>query len=129
MLVAIAAAGAMAAGAPTGWHCRNELEIWCTDEGCRQAPPGESTPLDIWAGRGTYSVCAYTGCWEGKARPKRIGERLLWTGKNVAFSTSPDKDEMATDVTLLIFESDGVGFVRAGGLATPLLCERAEKPF
>jgi hypothetical protein len=35
---------------------------------------------------------------------------------------------MRSDVTLLIFQSDGVGFVRAGGLATPLLCERAEKP-
>lgn len=122
---ALAAASVVAA---QSWHCRNQFEIWCSETGCRQAPAGEMTPLDIWAGRKDLSVCAYTGCWAGKGGPKRIGGRLLWIGKALPFSTQPDESEMRTDVTLMIFESDGVGFVRAGGLATPLLCERAEKP-
>ncbi|NWG71131.1 MAG: hypothetical protein HXY23_05905 [Parvularculaceae bacterium] len=130
MILALLAAASAAAASPSGWHCRNQVEIWCDgSKGCRTAPAGQSTPLDIWADRSSYSVCAYTGCWQGKARVRRIGERHLWAGKNAPFSTAPDKEEMRSDVTLLIFESDGVGFVRAGGLATPLLCERADRPF
>ena len=128
MLIAAMAAAALAATAPTSWHCRNQYEVWCSATGCRLAPEGEFTPLDIWADRRGFSLCAYTGCWEGKGRARRIGGRLLWTGSDLPFSTQPDKPELRTDLTLLIFEEDGVGFVRGAGLATPLLCERAEKP-
>jgi hypothetical protein len=124
-LVAIAAVAFSFAGADDVWRCRNQYEVWCAETGCRLAPKEETTPLDISADRQGFSVCAYSGCWEGKARPKGKAGRQLWTAENVSFSTS--KEGMKTDVTLLIFEADGVGFVRAGGLATPLLCERRAK--
>ena len=113
---------------PEAWHCRNQLEVWCTADGCAATPPGESTPMDIHADlTGELSVCAYTGCWETEPAPEntpvRANGRILWTGDDLAFSTRPD-GAMSADLTLLIVEKDGVGFVRVGGLATPLLCER-----
>lgn len=113
-----------------GWNCRNQLEVWCAADGCAAAPPNEFTPMDINASaghmgrKGRLEVCAYSGCWTARATAVRASGRLLWAADAAPFSTRPD-DAMTADVTLLIVEKDGVGFVRVGGLATPLLCVRA----
>jgi len=73
---------------------------------------------------GRFSVCAYSGCWEGKARVHRQDGRLLLTAEGVPFSSGDG--QTATDITLLIIPGDDTGFVRAGGLATPLTCRRGE---
>lgn len=107
------------------WTCANQMEVWCSADGCDAAEPGAFTPMSIAASaRGGFSVCAYTGCWEGAGAPLRQQGRILWMADGAAFSTSPDGG-MKADVTLLIIEAEGVGFVRVGGFATPLLCERA----
>jgi hypothetical protein len=106
------------------WSCRNQVEVWCTADGCAAARPEEFTPMHITADAAAgFSACAYTGCWEGKGPPLSKDGRLLWTADEAAFSTRPDGG-MTADVTLLILEKDGVGFVRVAGLATPILCER-----
>ncbi len=109
---------------PDAWRCRNQVEVWCTADGCAAANPEEVTPMDISAkANGDLSVCAYTGCWTGKAKVARAEGRWLWAGDAFAFSTA--QDGASADVTLVIIARDGVGFVRAGGLATPVLCTRA----
>lgn len=120
----VVAAAAAFAGAGDVWRCRNQVEVWCTADGCAAAPPGEFTPLDIRVAtpRG-LSVCAYTGCWEGRVRARKIAGRYLWAGDGLPFSTASD-GAMTADVTVLLFVGEGVGFVRAGGLSTPLLCEK-----
>lgn len=106
------------------WRCRNPIEVWCAADGCAAAREGEFTPLDIHASvKGELSVCAYTGCWETASAPVRKDGRILWAVDDVAFSSSPD-GAMTADITLLIVEKDSVGFIRAGGLASPLLCVR-----
>ncbi len=109
---------------PDAWACRNQIEIWCTADGCAAAAEDETTPLDVWASRdGRFSVCAYSGCWEGETAMMEANGRLLWAADNVAFLSG--RGGAIVDVTLLIIEKEGVGFVRAGGFATPLLCARA----
>jgi hypothetical protein len=109
---------------PDAWRCRNQVEVWCAADGCAAANPDDFTPMDISAdASGALSVCAYTGCWSGKAKVARAEGRWLWAGDGFAFSTSQDGE--TADVTLMIVARDGVGFVRAGGLATPVLCTRA----
>ncbi len=108
------------------WNCRNQIEVWCAADGCASTPPDEFTPMDIWASAdGDLSVCAYSGCWEGKAAMTSSGGRLLWSADALPFVSAIDG--AAGDVTLLVLARDGVGFVRAGGLATPVLCVRAIK--
>ncbi|MFZ5619292.1 MAG: hypothetical protein ACOZAA_18410 [Pseudomonadota bacterium] len=109
---------------PESWNCRNQVEVWCAADGCAATPPGESTPMDIWASiDGTISVCAYSGCWEGKVATSSSAGRLLWAGDGLPFVSAVKG--AGGDVTLLILAADGVGFIRAGGIATPLLCARA----
>lgn len=111
---------------PESWNCRNQIEVWCAADGCAATPPGESTPMDIWArADGDLSVCAYSGCWEGKATVSAVAGRLVWIGDNLPFVSAIEG--AAGDVTLLVMAKDGVGFVRAGGIATPVLCHRALK--
>ncbi|GJL91906.1 hypothetical protein [Hyphococcus sp.] len=108
---------------PDIWDCSNDVEVWCSVDGCAANAEGESTPMAISARRsGEFSVCAYTGCWEGKADVADIAGRLVWASDGAAFSTNPD--DFFADITLLIVEKEGVGFVRAGGIASPLLCAR-----
>ncbi|MDZ7628577.1 MAG: hypothetical protein U5J99_09290 [Parvularculaceae bacterium] len=124
----LALLGATREGMPADvWSCRNQVEVWCTADGCAATNPDEFTPMDISAdANGDLSVCAYTGCWSGKAKVARAEDRWLWAGDGLPFSTSGDRAK--ADVTLLIAAKDGVGFVRAGGLATPVLCTRASRP-
>lgn len=111
---------------PERWNCRNQIEVWCAADGCAATPPDEFTPMDIWASvDGDVSVCAYSGCWEGRAALSADGGRLVWSGDALPFRSAVEG--AAGDVTLLILAADGVGFVRAGGIATPVLCTRAMK--
>ncbi|WP_425408027.1 hypothetical protein [Hyphococcus sp.] len=108
---------------PDIWACKNEVEIWCSTEGCSAKPTDEMTPMSVTAARnGAFSVCAYTGCWEGEAEVKEASGRLLWVANDVPFSTRPDG--FRADVSLLIIENDIAGFIRVGSIATPLLCVR-----
>jgi len=108
------------------WTCSNDVEIWCGEGACKARPEGETTPMAVTASvDGAFSVCAYSGCWEGEAKVTDAGDTRIWSAKAVPFSTNPAGD-FKTDVTLLIIPADGVGFVRAGGIATPLICAPAE---
>lgn len=112
---------------PAEFACRNQIEVWCEEGQCAARPAGEMTPMDIRASlKGDIAVCAYSGCWTGKARVSMADGRILWTAERLPFSTS-DAPESAAGVTLLIVPSDGVGFVRAAGFATPLSCVAAEQ--
>ncbi len=109
---------------PDRWACSNDIEVWCAADGCAARPEGETTPMAISARRdGAFAVCAYSGCWEGKAAVVDIGGRLVWAADDVPFSSPPDGGFTA-DVSLFIIETEGVGFVRVGGIASPLLCLR-----
>ncbi len=109
---------------PHTWSCNNQIEVWCTGDSCAAMNEDETTPLDIWASRdGRFAVCAYSGCWEGETELVESRGRLLWAADNVEFLSGRGGSNV--DVTLVIIEKEGVGFVRAGGFATPLLCSRA----
>ncbi len=107
---------------PDRWVCANNIEVWCTVDSCAAKPEDETTPMAIAArADGRFSVCAYTGCWEGEAPVTNAGGRLVWAADSVPFSTN---DAATADISLMIIARDGVGFVRAGAIASPLLCRR-----
>ena len=126
MKIAIVLAALMSASKseipPDQWVCANDIEVWCTVDSCAAKPERETTPMAISArADGRFSVCAYTGCWEGETAVANVGGRLVWAADDVPFSTN----EAATaDVSLMIVARDGVGFVRVGAIASPLLCRR-----
>lgn len=107
---------------PDQWVCANDIEVWCTVDSCAAKPEDETTPMAIAArADGQFSVCAYTGCWEGQTSVSNANGRLVWAADGVPFSTN----EAATaDISLMIVVRDGVGFVRVGAIASPILCRR-----
>lgn len=125
LLAAAAMVASQSSVPPDAWQCRNQVEVWCTVDSCAAKPESETTPMDIWVrGDGAFSVCAYTGCWDGMAETAVVNGRRLWAADNVAFLSA--SGGFNADVTLAIVEKDGVGFVRLGGFASPLLCIRAD---
>ena len=107
---------------PDQWVCANDIEVWCTVDSCAAKAESEKTPMAIAArADGRFTICAYTGCWEGETKMANVGGRLLWAADGVPFTTN----EAATaDISLMIVARDGVGFVRVGAIASPLLCRR-----
>ncbi len=111
---------------PDAWSCSNDIEVWCTVDSCAAKSADETTPMAIAARRtGEISVCAYTGCWEGEAEVTDNQGRISWAANGLAFSSNP-QGGFTADVSLFIIEKDGVGFVRVGGIASPVLCLRRE---
>ena len=107
------------------WVCKNDVEVWCAVDSCAAKAPDETTPMEVAMGAaGQFAVCAYTGCWEGAGSVMRDNGRLLITADETPFSSSP-QGQFTADISLLLIEKDGVGFVRVGGIASPLLCTRA----
>lgn len=131
MIDAFFLAAAMMTGpagiAPERWFCRSEVEVWCEEGRCAAKPLEETTPLSVTAsGDRSVSVCAYSGCWEAEgAMLLTANGRSLWVADRARFSSRPEGG-FETDLTVLIVEGgepgEGAGFVRAGGLATPLIC-------
>lgn len=76
---------------------------------------------------GGMRVCAYSGCWEGTGEVFRSGRFLVLVGRDLVFSTAPDSPSAREDIALTIDRRDGVGTVKAGAFAQPLLCESAPR--
>ena len=116
-------AGTTASIPPDRWRCANQVEVWCTVDSCSAKRESETTPMGVEAfADGRFSVCAYTGCWEGKATMRAADGRVFWAANDVAFSSN---DAASADVSIFIVQKEGVGFVRVGALATPMLCRSA----
>ena len=112
----------LALAAAAVWSCRNPVEIACADKTCTAAAADSFTPMDISAGiGGRLSVCAYSGCWEARAKPRRQSGRLVFIADKARFSTA-ESDDARTDLTLVIDTRDGTGFVMAAGFANPSVC-------
>lgn len=105
------------------WKCRNDLEVRCADGACEAESEGGFTPMDVHVDdSGAMSICAYSGCWAGSGEVLR-GERfLVWIGHGLRFSTSREP-ESGADILVAIDREDGVGTLKAGEFAHPLLCD------
>ena len=108
---------------PDTWRCANNLEVWCTVDSCAAKDEDEATPFDVWLrADGKFAICAYSGCWEGEGAVSDTAGRRLWVADDVAFTSGGGG--FTADVSFLMIEREGVGFVRVGGIATPMLCQR-----
>lgn len=110
--------------APAGWRCRNDLEVSCYQGSCEATAGDDFTPMSVRAyATGAMSVCAYSGCWEGTGEIFESDEFRIFAGHDLEFSTSADSPSDRADVVLAIDRSDGVGTLKVGAFAQPLLCE------
>lgn len=106
---------------PQTWECRNDLEIRCDGKNCTSVKEGEFTPMGVsFDDKGTISVCAYSGCWEGTGSVLKSDGFLYLTGKALAFSTAKDSKQ---DISITLDTSDNIALLKAGEFSQPLVCK------
>ena len=122
------AALAMAFCAPLhaeSWQCRNTVEVQCHAGECAAETDG-ITPLDVrFDADGGFSVCAYTGCWDGTGKAVRNPPHLLISAAQVDWSDPSRHAENRSDVVIAFDSADGIALVKAGVFALPMACSRS----
>ena len=123
------AALAMAFCAPLhaeSWQCRNTVEVQCHAGECAAETDG-ITPLDVrFDADGGFSVCAYTGCWDGTGKAVRNPPHLLISAAQVDWSDPSRADENRSDVVIAFDSADGIALVKAGVFALPMACSAVD---
>ncbi len=109
----------------TDWNCRNhDMEISCSSEECESSDG--FTPMDVsFNSKGSMSVCAYTGCWEGVGKVFSADNFTIIAGNNLKFSTS-SSDDMNANFLIVIDTEDKVSVIKGFGYAMPMICKIKE---
>ena len=119
VLSALAVASALPAAAATSWSCRNPIEVGCSAKTCEVA--ADFTAMDIsLAENGRVSVCAYSGCWEGKAVVTHRAGFVQFVASRLVFSSGGS----ASAMTASIDTRDRIGVIKIGGYAQPIICKQ-----
>lgn len=104
------------------WSCRNiDVEISCDGEGCDVATGDDFTPMDLTLDAdGGMSLCAYSGCWSGKAiKTSTAGNYFTFIGVDLPWSgTNPD----SADISATLNMKTMVATVLASDYAHPMTC-------
>jgi hypothetical protein len=123
LLVIFASLSANAATAPH-WECQNkDLEITCTADKCSQSEA--FTPLQLTVqpqGQQAHlQVCAYSGCWAGRAQRFANGSHLFFSGQQLAWQ---GMGQNPADFVLVLDRRDHIALLKGAGFALPLTCTR-----
>jgi hypothetical protein len=106
------------------WNCRNNIEVQCSDGECGAAEEGGFTPMSLaFSSTGSFSLCAYSGCWDGEGTVVSSEPFLVITHANAEWSDPSSNGERDADVMIAFDPKDGVAIIKAAGFATPLHCE------
>ena len=105
------------------WSCRNiTAEISCQEGICNVALDGDFTPMELTLDAdGGLSLCAYSGCWSGKAEKVStagnyfsvIGLGLPWSGT----------DGAPADISATLNMKTMVATVLTDDYAHPMTCK------
>lgn len=108
------------------WHCRNTVEVQCHAGECAAETQG-ITPLDVrFDASGGFSVCAYSGCWEGAGKAVWNPPHLLISVARVDWSDPSRREENRSDIAIAFDSTDSVALVKAGVFALPMACSAAD---
>lgn len=107
------------------WNCRNDVEVQCARGACSsEAEQGSFTPMSLaFSSSGSFSLCAYSGCWDGEGTVVLTAPFLVITHVKAEWSDPSSNGERDTDVMIAFDRQDGIAIIKAGGFATPLHCK------
>jgi hypothetical protein len=105
------------------WHCTNDVEVACVEDSCTVYDPEETSTIHVYFSvSGEFSVCAYSGCWDGKGKVATTAPFLIIWKEQADWNFSPDREKNRKDVLIAFDVSDQVALVKVGALASPFNC-------
>ncbi len=110
------------------WNCRNDIEVQCAGGDCSaETEPGNFTPMSLaFSSTGSFSLCAYSGCWDGEGTVVSTAPFLVITHARAEWSDPSSNGERDADVMIALDREDGIAVIKASGFATPLHCKAQE---
>ncbi|USD36170.1 hypothetical protein [Ferrimonas sp. SCSIO 43195] len=103
------------------WQCSNDFESRCSSQGCSVATTADFTPLSVSLDdRGALSVCAYSGCWQGRGEVLATRPYLVVVGLAIPWS-APGGDH-GSDMVLTLNPKTGVAMLQNEVFDQPLVC-------
>ena len=107
------------------WHCSNDVEVQCSERTCTANNKGDFTPMDVsFSSTGEFSVCAYSGCWEGMGQMLSTAPYLVIWKPQAHWSNPGESNENREDVIFALSLSDQIAVLKVGGFAQPLHCSK-----
>ena len=110
----------------TTWNCRNEkFESKCDNRSCSvEDEIGSFTPLDVtFSDEGEMSICAYSGCWDGKGKVLANSPYLVLLGTELSWSNSSSDDKQ--DVLIGLDIQNKIATVQVQSFVQPLVCKQS----
>jgi hypothetical protein len=104
------------------WQCRNtDMEVSCLDAKCTSNIP--FTPLDIAVSKTQImTLCAYSGCWEGRAKIVKSQHFMTIVANNLA-PQGGNSGQESRGSSLIIDLTDKIGIMKFENFAQPMACE------
>jgi hypothetical protein len=110
------------------WSCRNDVEIQCGDVSCTTTKSGEFTPMNIrFDTHGNFSVCAYTGCWDGKGRVITSSSLVVIQKERASWSVPNTTADMRENISIMFSTADRIALIKAGMFVLPMHCFKESK--
>jgi hypothetical protein len=106
------------------WVCSNQAaEISCGKTGCNVAEG--FTPMSVGLDtKGKMSVCAYSGCWEGKAsKIVKTGSYTTFYSNRLKWSQNEGTGPSYIDASVTIDRRQSYATMLAAGYAHPMTCK------
>ena len=110
------------------WECKPDVEVQCTAKSCSVSPDQGVIPIGLsFDSHGTFSLCAYSGCWEGKGRVVSASPFLVISAEKVSWSDPNRRVEGREDVLIAFSPRDRIAMVKAGSLSLPMRCSQSSQ--
>ena len=106
------------------WACRVDFESQCSSDGCAaEGFSGDGDTKPVFAhfdATGMFSLCMYTGCYEGLGKVNTESTFLTISKFNTRWSGTGDHP---TDVFIFLDRADGLGMFKAATFVQPIICK------
>ena len=125
-LAAITLAGALlpAPAGATAYTCRNrDYEVICNTQGCKASEGFTPMRAEVDVTRRTMTVCAYSGCWAGRADALHESARYAFLRGDRLRPVNPVAGQGGAEAAAVVVDRQHLGgSLLAFGFVQPMSC-------
>ena len=109
---------------PLAYTCSNDIEVQCDIAGCEAKQDSDFTPMHAeFDNAGNLEICAYSGCWKGKAEVWQTKKFLFLSGEQIPFTSGDVRSGHSANIALSVELGDHIAIVKVDAFTQPLFCK------